>query len=549
MTQWAKAWDWTRPADDGHCASAPNDEPPMIPKILHQTWKTDIVPTRFQAHVESWKQHNRDWTMMFWDDRMLLEFVATHYPGFLPTFCSYEQGVLRADAGRYLLLHHFGGVYADIDCECVASFEPLLSEERIVFCREPDTHARVQADFRGLPYLLFNGTMGSPSGHPFWLHLLSFLPDLVRAKQAIDSTGPCVLTSAQLSYADQTAFAIHPPALFSPVDSSGKRDGSDATTLSIHHWAGTWWTREAPPRLRHRVRKLFYQTLHRLTRGPCLDEASARRSVSPAALAAAPPSGQNIAVLVPLRDAAEHIAPFLAAIGQLDYPKGKIKLVFCEGDSLDGSWERLQASVAQLGRAYRGIVMLRKELGTELDRAKRASRGLQRVRRSGIARVRNHLIDHGLARDDDWALWIDIDVWRFPTDVVTRLIATGHRIVVPHCVKVAGGDSFDRNSFVTTRPTKDYHYYRHMRDGLYQPPLHTPGRLHLSDVRHLETIGLDGVGGTMLLVDAGLHRGGLRFPEIPYRDLIETEGFGALANDLGIRPIGLPRLEIQHVPW
>jgi len=48
---------------------------------------------------------------------------------------------------------------------------------------------------------------------------------------------------------------------------------------------------------------------------------------------------------------------------------------------------------------------------------------------------------------------------------------------------------------------------------------------------------------------AALHRGGLRFPEIPYRDLIETEGFGALANDLGIRPVGLPKLEILHVPW
>ena len=37
---------------------------------------------------------------------------------------------MRADAARYLLLHHFGGVYADIDCECVASFAPIMDEER-----------------------------------------------------------------------------------------------------------------------------------------------------------------------------------------------------------------------------------------------------------------------------------------------------------------------------------------------------------------------------------------------------------------------------------
>ncbi|MBN9549953.1 MAG: glycosyl transferase [Alphaproteobacteria bacterium] len=521
----------------------------MIPKILHQTWKTDDIPARFQAYVDSWKRHHPDWTMMFWSDRRLLEFVAAHYPDFLPTFCSYERGVLRADAGRYLLLHHFGGVYADIDCECVAPFDPLTAEERIVFCREPDTHARVQADFRRLPYLLFNGTIASPPGHPFWLHLLSFLPGLAKAKEAIDATGPCVMTSAQLSYDDQSAFAIHPSALFAPVDSAGRRAGGEAATLSVHHWAGTWWTSGPPPGWRDKIRTHLYRALYRLTRGPHLDEAAARRSVSRAALAAPTPQGRNVAILVPLRDAVDHIQPFLDAVGALDYPKDRIKLVFCEGDSVDESWERLQQAAAGLAGIYRDVVLLQKQTGIRLDRLTRAKRRLQRSRRGAIAKVRNHLIDHGLGPDDDWALWIDIDVWRFSNDILNRLIESGHRIAVPNCVKIAGGDSFDLNSFVSVRKEKDYRYYREIRGGIHQPPVHSYNRLHLSDVRHLESIGLDGVGGTMLLVDAALHRGGLRFPEIPYRDLIETEGFGALANDLGIRPIGLPKLEILHVPW
>ena len=521
----------------------------MIPKILHQTWKTDVVPARFQAYVESWKRHNPDWTMMFWNDRALLEFVARHYPDFLPTFCSYEHGVRRADAGRYLLLHHFGGVYADIDCECAAPFDPLMGEDRIVLCKEPSAHDPAEARFRGLPYLLFNGTMASPPGHPFWLDVISLLPGLVHAEQTIDATGPCMLTSAQLGYRDQGAFAIHPSALFSPVDSAGNPDSREGPTLSIHRWAGTWWTPERAPRLWDRIRTQVYRARYRVTRGACFDEAAARQGVSTAALSAGAPNGDNIAVLVPLRDAAQHIRPFLDALQALDYPKDRMKLAFCEGDSSDGSWERLQAAVAPLAETYRGIVLLRKHLGAYLDREQRAKRRPQRSRRSGIAKVRNHLIDHGLTGEDDWALWIDADVWRFPPDVVHRLIGSGHRIVVPNCVKVAGGDSFDRSSFVTTRPTKDYRYFRHVHGGLYQPPVRDRSRLHLNDVRHLESIGLDGVGGTMLLVDAALHRGGLRFPEIPYRDLIETEGFGALANDLGIRPIGLPRLEIEHVPW
>jgi hypothetical protein len=137
----------------------------------------------------------------------------------------------------------------------------------------------------------------------------------------------------------------------------------------------------------------------------------------------------------------------------------------------------LQAAVTPLTGSYRGIVLLQKHVGTTLDRAKRRQ---QRQRRSAIAKVRNHLIDHGLDADDDWALWIDIDVWQFPREVVSRLIGAGHRIVVPNCVKIAGGDSFDLNSFVTVRPEKDYRYYREIRGGLHQPPADSMSRLRLT---------------------------------------------------------------------
>jgi Anp1 protein/glycosyl transferase-like sugar-binding protein len=524
----------------------------MIPPILHQTWKTDTVPSRFQAYAESWRRHNPDWTVMFWSDRTLLEFIARYYPDFLPMFCTYSNGVQRSDAARYMLLHHFGGVYADIDCECVAPFDPIMAEDRIVLCKEPESHARVQADFRGLPYLLFNGTIASPQGHPFWLHLLSMMPTLADAKDVLDATGPCLLTSAQRSYEDQAALVIHPSGLFTPMTSAGsleRRDDDQTKVLSIHHWAGTWWMPAASPGWTVRLRTMAARLRYLLTRGSYLDEATAKSGVSQAALTAPLPSGRNVAVLVPLRDAADLIQPFLEVLDKLDYPKDRIKLVFCEGDSRDGSWDRLQSATAGLAGKYRDIVLLQKHVFTSLDRAKRTKPRLQRERRGAIAQVRNHLIDHGLTEEDDWALWIDIDVWKFPKDTLNRLIATGHRIVVPNCVKVAGGHSFDLNSFVNRPRDKDYRYYREIRGGLHQPPAYTRNRYHLSDVRHLDKIGLDAVGGTMLLVDAALHRGGLRFPEIPYRDLIETEAFGVLANDLGIRPVGLPKLEILHVPW
>ena len=428
-----------------------------------------------------------------------------------------------------------------------------MAEDRIVLCREPPSHIPTLAAFRGLSQIIFNGTMASPQGHPFWMHLLSYLPNLAHAKDVLDATGPCVLTSAHASFADKDSLVVHPSDLFALLDNKGQPDlekePSGLGSLSIHHWAGTWWKSHPKPTLWSVFRREFYRSQYLLTRGKQLHLAEARRRVDTAVLDRPPPSGENLAILVPLRDAAEHIAPFLSAIQALDYPRERVKLVFCEGDSQDGSWDVLQAAVEPLRAGFRDIVLLQQRVGTKFEREERAKRRLQRKRRSGLAKVRNHLIRHGLDDNDDWALWIDIDVWKFPADIVRTLVATGHRIVVPNCVKVAGGDSFDLNSFATKGSERDYRYYRSTIGGLYQPPPEFFHRLYLSDVRHLDKIALDGVGGTMLLVDASLHRGGLVFPEVPYRDYVETEGFGVLAKDLGVVPVGLPRVEIFHVPW
>jgi hypothetical protein len=60
------------------------------------------------------------------------------------------------------------------------------------------------------------------------------------------------------------------------------------------------------------------------------------------------------------------------------------------------------------------------------------------------------------------------------------------------------------------------------------------------------TVELDGVGGTMLLIKADLHRQGLVFPVAPYRRRIETEGLAMMARDMGHSVWGMPNLEIMH---
>ncbi|MEN6541943.1 glycosyltransferase [Parvibaculum sp.] len=523
----------------------------MIPRIIHQTWKTDLVPQEFRTWCDSWTAFNPGWDRQMWSDRRLLEFVAGHYPEFLDLYCSLPSGVMRADAGRYMLLHHFGGLYADIDTECLGSLDAIAEEGRIVLSLEPSTHWHPIAAQRGLPHLIFNGIMASPAGHPFWLHVLELMRKNRHARNVIDATGPCLLTAARLSFPDQSAIRLAPSPLFNGRDRHGNEPDDDegGQRLARHHWAGTWLHKPRKRPVANWLKKEARRARHVLAGGPRLDPVRARAAVDPKAVAAAPSAGVNLAILIPLRDAAQHIAPCLAQIARLDIPRERIKLVFCEGDSTDDSWERLNALVEPIRATYRGVVLLRKEVGTQLTHRLRWKNHVQRARRAGLAKVRNHLIDHGIDSSDDWVLWIDADVWSYPADIVSTLKATGARIAAPHCVTRHGGPCFDQNTFITADAKRDHAYYRDVKHGLYMPPLNRGRRLYLDDLRHSDIVPLDSVGGTMLLVDAALHRAGLRFPEIPYEDLIETEGLARLARDLGIPIAGLPNVEILHVPW
>lgn len=524
----------------------------MIPKIIHQTWKDEQVPERHARHCASWADKNPGWRRILWTDRMLLEFVAAHYPDFFEIYCAYPNPIERVDAARYMMLHHFGGIYADLDTECVAPLSSIEQERRVVLCHEPPSQWPQHAPYRDFPFVLFNGVMASPKGHPFWAHVMARMRGTRHATDVLDATGPCLLTGAYLSYDDNKTVAVHSCHLFTPEDSVGTRAApygdETAATICRHFWHGTWWREGNRRRPEVYLRKWFHRARYALgARGRGVPE-TMRAAVDRNVLGLAPPEGDSIAVLVPVRDGAGHIRPFLAALDALDHPKEKIKLVFCEGDSTDGTWEMLNGLAPDLRKSYRGVVLTRCEVGTRFDHATRWKPRLQRARRAGLARVRNHLIDHGLDGSDDWALWIDIDVWKFPADIVARLTAAHARIVTPNCVTVPGGMSYDMNAYRTNWRYPPHVYYRHIVGGLFQPPARYRGRLYLDCLRHSDRVTLDAVGGTMLLVDARLHRGGLRFPETAYKDLIETEAFGRMAFDLGEKPVGLPRVEILHVP-
>ena len=58
---------------------------------------------------------HEDYEYKLWTDAGSREFIATEYPWFLDSFDNYDYPIQRADAIRYFVLAHFGGIYIDLD--------------------------------------------------------------------------------------------------------------------------------------------------------------------------------------------------------------------------------------------------------------------------------------------------------------------------------------------------------------------------------------------------------------------------------------------------
>ena len=115
-----------------------------IPRVIHQTWKTAEPPAEWAPLVDTWKAHHPEWQHRIWTDADCRSLVAERLPDLLPTYDGYPYAILRADAFRYAVLLVEGGVYADMDVECLRPLDPLFERESCVLTREPTLHAHRQ---------------------------------------------------------------------------------------------------------------------------------------------------------------------------------------------------------------------------------------------------------------------------------------------------------------------------------------------------------------------------------------------------------------------
>ncbi|KKP05301.1 hypothetical protein THAR02_02567 [Trichoderma harzianum] len=224
---------------------------PKIPRILHQTTKNSTIPEKWAASQRSCKETYADFEYKLWTDELARDFIAAEYPWFVENWDGYAFPIQRADAIRYFVLHHYGGIYLDMDTFCneTIPFEELE--------KGPGQH---YALFKStLPTGVTNDFMIATARHPAYAAAVSKLPlfyDITRFWAEIQpyanimmSSGPLFLSLVvkdyllgQPSLPSPTVQVIDPPDLHSYITDleSATWHKADAHALM---WLGTRpWT-------------------------------------------------------------------------------------------------------------------------------------------------------------------------------------------------------------------------------------------------------------------------------------------------------------------
>ncbi|MEW2625437.1 glycosyltransferase [Streptomyces sp. NPDC048106] len=235
-----------------------------IPELIHQTWADIDVPAQWREWVDSWKKFHPGWKYRLWTDTESRSFLEEHYPWFVPVYDGYPDPVMRADAIRYFLLGHFGGVYVDLDVECRRPVGELLTGRGLVLGCEPELHTRLPpARHRALGRIVGNAFIASAPGHPFWAHVHRELVRTHLLPNSLDVSGPFFLTRALESAAEPESITVVGPELLCPkvnpvaVRLFGPQETNHDHAYAVHHGAGSWaaeekWAPRTPPRTRVR---------------------------------------------------------------------------------------------------------------------------------------------------------------------------------------------------------------------------------------------------------------------------------------------------------
>lgn len=160
-----------------------------IPKIVHQTHPTCVLPKSAMMVRKSMQKLNPEYKFLLYDDNQIDNFMKTYFSGEVyECFSALQIGAAKADLWRYCILYHVGGVYLDIDSRFIDNIDELINEDdACIITRE------AQPPFFNQWVLIFE------KNHPILKRAIELCCENIKKRRICDIhilTGPTLYTNA-----------------------------------------------------------------------------------------------------------------------------------------------------------------------------------------------------------------------------------------------------------------------------------------------------------------------------------------------------------------
>jgi len=178
----------------------------MIPRCVHQTWRSAELPVLFQKIYERNKEENDTFEFKLWShlpgNPDIDNFLKREYPDIFAIYEKTQFGVQKSDIARIVLLYHYGGIYIDLDIMCLKSLDDVIDthSDNVYLCMEPNEQTKTVFDKENV---LCNAFFATPAKHDI------FKQAIEEIKKLYDCHGDVIFKIFNCFGSDLMTKAIH----------------------------------------------------------------------------------------------------------------------------------------------------------------------------------------------------------------------------------------------------------------------------------------------------------------------------------------------------
>lgn len=204
----------------------------LIPRVFHQIWinpERPALPPEYCRYRDTWLERHPDWEYRLWNLENL-DFVP-NCANLLGQAQHYAQ---MADLLRMEILYRHGGVYIDVDFECLRPISALLEGVTSFGCSE---------DGR----CVSTGILGGRRHAAVFGRVVDAFPARLGLAAVNIETGPVFFTRVLLTGGFSGDFTLFPMRHFYPFNywTRNQATGDYGESYAVHHYADSWKTPQA----------------------------------------------------------------------------------------------------------------------------------------------------------------------------------------------------------------------------------------------------------------------------------------------------------------